>query len=423
MSFIEFCMAINKFQFRMQIFTQEELTAAKNHKYSGTDDSLMVRFCFKYIWNWMVEKFPMWLAPNVITLTGFLFEVVSFCLSFHYSSFMKVALPDWLCIVDGACLLIYQTLDNLDGKQARRTGSSSSLGQFFDHGCDAITGCLELMKASMVFEYHASTKTFVFVSCMGIGFLLTTWEEFCTHKFYLGYLNGPDEGLFLLGLAQISCGIKIRMKNFYSWNFFNYAFIIGFVFTLLLIFYDVFKEIWNEPSKIKQGLLAILPCFITFGLFLANAISMKFFNMSPYFIMLCGLVLQYGGQMIIVAILTGKSALSLFSAIQVIEWILIAVPLLPEIVFSEQYWMILFYAHLALMLITDINVVYSLSTGLGIPIFTIKHREQSLPSEQMEIVNIEEDEGSFAADADPEQVDDKVTQDPEQHDEKPAESL
>jgi ethanolaminephosphotransferase len=30
-------------------------------------------------------------------------------------------------------------LDNLDGKQARRTGTSSPLGMMFDHGCDALT--------------------------------------------------------------------------------------------------------------------------------------------------------------------------------------------------------------------------------------------------------------------------------------------
>ena len=30
-------------------------------------------------------------------------------------------------------------LDNMDGKQARRTGSSSPLGMLFDHGCDALT--------------------------------------------------------------------------------------------------------------------------------------------------------------------------------------------------------------------------------------------------------------------------------------------
>jgi len=28
-------------------------------------------------------------------------------------------------------------MDAVDGKQARRTGTSSPLGQLFDHGCDA----------------------------------------------------------------------------------------------------------------------------------------------------------------------------------------------------------------------------------------------------------------------------------------------
>ena len=34
---------------------------------------------------------------------------------------------------------IYQSLDAIDGKQARRTGSNSPLGELFDHGCDALS--------------------------------------------------------------------------------------------------------------------------------------------------------------------------------------------------------------------------------------------------------------------------------------------
>lgn len=34
---------------------------------------------------------------------------------------------------------MYQTLDSIDGKQARRTNSSSPLGELFDHGCDAVS--------------------------------------------------------------------------------------------------------------------------------------------------------------------------------------------------------------------------------------------------------------------------------------------
>ena len=36
-------------------------------------------------------------------------------------------------------LFIYQTLDAIDGKQARRTKTSSPLGELFDHGCDSLS--------------------------------------------------------------------------------------------------------------------------------------------------------------------------------------------------------------------------------------------------------------------------------------------
>ena len=35
-------------------------------------------------------------------------------------------------------LFMYQTMDNIDGKQARRTGTSSGLGELFDHGIDSL---------------------------------------------------------------------------------------------------------------------------------------------------------------------------------------------------------------------------------------------------------------------------------------------
>lgn len=47
--------------------------------------------------------------------------------------------PTWVYVLNFATTLIYMHLDCLDGKQARRTGSSTPLGQLFDHGCDALT--------------------------------------------------------------------------------------------------------------------------------------------------------------------------------------------------------------------------------------------------------------------------------------------
>jgi phosphatidylglycerophosphate synthase len=47
--------------------------------------------------------------------------------------------PRWTCGLCALGLFIYQSLDAIDGKQARRTNSSSPLGELFDHGCDSIS--------------------------------------------------------------------------------------------------------------------------------------------------------------------------------------------------------------------------------------------------------------------------------------------
>lgn len=47
--------------------------------------------------------------------------------------------PSWAFIMSALGLFFYQSLDAIDGKQARRTNSSSPLGELFDHGCDAVS--------------------------------------------------------------------------------------------------------------------------------------------------------------------------------------------------------------------------------------------------------------------------------------------
>lgn len=48
-------------------------------------------------------------------------------------------MPRSLYFFFAAAVFIYVNLDCMDGRQARRTGSSSPLGQLFDHGCDALS--------------------------------------------------------------------------------------------------------------------------------------------------------------------------------------------------------------------------------------------------------------------------------------------
>ena len=138
----------------------------------------------------VTELLPRWVAPNLITMTGmvglilsyFLFLVyltrlegtyppfvhqqlqpsLLFCRHHEPESLACIALwlmpdqrsarieadapsagdaPRWVFFSGGLAVLIYLHLDCVDGKQARRTGSSSPLGQLFDHGAPLLPPC------------------------------------------------------------------------------------------------------------------------------------------------------------------------------------------------------------------------------------------------------------------------------------------
>lgn len=44
-------------------------------------------------------------------------------------------LDSWVYMSWGIGLFLYQSMDAIDGKQARRTGMAGPLGEMFDHGC------------------------------------------------------------------------------------------------------------------------------------------------------------------------------------------------------------------------------------------------------------------------------------------------
>lgn len=70
----------------------------------------------------------------------------------RYSPDAKSEAPRWACALCAIGLFIYQSLDAIDGKQARRTGTSSPLGELFDHGCDSISTIFVALSACIAVE-------------------------------------------------------------------------------------------------------------------------------------------------------------------------------------------------------------------------------------------------------------------------------
>lgn len=117
--------------------------------------------------------------PNTITLIGLLFQVAAYVvLATESASFSEPVAP-WKAAFAAFCLFTYATLDNMDGKQARKIGASSPLGLLFDHGCDAInTGMLGSLIFAMVIRAEAdSWQMYVIWSFACTGFFMNTWEE------------------------------------------------------------------------------------------------------------------------------------------------------------------------------------------------------------------------------------------------------
>lgn len=117
---------------------EKKLKRLKEHCYSSTGTTVLDPYMQKW-WEWVVLKLPLWLAPNLMTLTGLLIIVLTAILFIFHSPDAKQDLPPWLLVWGALAIFTYQTLDACDGKQARRTQTQSQLGELFDHGCDSVS--------------------------------------------------------------------------------------------------------------------------------------------------------------------------------------------------------------------------------------------------------------------------------------------
>ena len=108
---------------------EENLRYLREYKYNAVDRSLLSRYILNHYWTAVAELMPPWLAPNMITTIGFMFIYANIALLVWYMPDMKGPGPSWLYFSFAFGLWAYQTMDNVDGKQARKTGTSSPLGE------------------------------------------------------------------------------------------------------------------------------------------------------------------------------------------------------------------------------------------------------------------------------------------------------
>ena len=186
-----------------------------NYKYKGGDTSIFYVLCMAPLCDWLTPKFPEWLAPNVITIAGFFFNLTYFLLTFYYNGFGGGnILPPWVCYLSAFLYFSYCVLDNCDGRQARRTKGSSPLGLLVDHGTDACTTFFITCGLGN-FVYYERLEQYLYIYIMiTVAFFLNTWEEYYTGELILPIIHGVSEGMLIIVIVEVLSGLY-NVKIFY----------------------------------------------------------------------------------------------------------------------------------------------------------------------------------------------------------------
>ncbi|CAH0385408.1 unnamed protein product [Bemisia tabaci] len=239
-----------------RILSPVQLKRLSEHKYSYESKSLLDSFLQPW-WNFLVNRVPLWLAPNLITLTGLIINILTSLILIWHSPDAKSDVPRWACFVCALGLFIYQSLDAIDGKQARRTSSSNPLGELFDHGCDSISTVFVAVSACISVKMGNSPGWMFFQCfCACTLFYCAHWQTYVSGTMRFGRVDVTEAQftIILIHLISTVFGPDIWLSKIPSLSLIDIRFVIV-IFTVLgcsLALYTMFQIILSGGTG-KNG--------------------------------------------------------------------------------------------------------------------------------------------------------------------------
>ncbi|XP_052185094.1 choline/ethanolaminephosphotransferase 1-like isoform X2 [Diospyros lotus] len=333
-----------------------------------------------------------------------MFLVISTFLGYIYSPHLDSPPPRWVNFAHGLLLFLYQTFDAVDGKQARRTSSSSPLGELFDHGCDALACTLEALAFGSTAMCGRTTFWFWVISA--VLFYCATWEHFFTNTLILPAINGPTEGLMLIYLSHFFTAIVGsewwaqhlgKSLPFLSWVplvselptnravlFLMIAF--GVIPTISFNLVNVYKIIQLRKGSMLLALAMLYP----FAVLLGGVLVWDYLSPHdiirnyPHLVVL-GTGLAFGflvGRMILAHLCDEPKGLKTSMCMSLLYLPLaianaLTARLNDGIPLVDERWVLLLYCAYtaALYLYFAISVIHEITTALGIYCFRITRKE------------------------------------------------
>ena len=170
---------------------------AKKYSYSAEDKSLVAPVLYTFLVDPFVKVLPYWLPANLITLSSFCCIVIAFGIAIH--GYYVQRYDFWWLIP--LLTLAYLIGDCADGKQARRTGTGSPLGEFFDHFLDCfVTG---LLMGILMISFQVTKPAIITIGFFNLyaGQIGSFWERYKRRVMCFGKLS-TSEGILAIGLTS-----------------------------------------------------------------------------------------------------------------------------------------------------------------------------------------------------------------------------
>ncbi|CAH1258837.1 CEPT1 [Branchiostoma lanceolatum] len=150
------------------VLSEAQLKRLKEYKFKAEGASILDNV-LKDFWGYLAEQIPSWVAPNVISFLGLAALVITTFPLFFYCPTATEEVPWWFYTNIVIGLFLIQTLDGLDGIQARRTGNGSPIGAIVDSACDIIANGICITSISVAMQLGTSPELMFYLHLLGFS--------------------------------------------------------------------------------------------------------------------------------------------------------------------------------------------------------------------------------------------------------------
>ncbi len=165
--------------------------------YLSKDDSVLYPIMKKRLWLPIVERLPERISANTFTLMSNFGSILTFVAAIVIGMHAGAS-PLWF-LVPAFGIFFYFSLDNMDGMQARRTNTSTPMGEFLDHWFDSFNIGLVSLAILITLELPP-LMILALLALACVAFFTQFWEQRESGWLICGPFGSIEGGMITVGM-------------------------------------------------------------------------------------------------------------------------------------------------------------------------------------------------------------------------------